>query len=283
MTPDLVTVSAVSTDFGTARASSGPEVGAKVCAGCVLALREIRTTMSTAHTARQHEGDRTLTADIRPAATVIVLRDQLTSPRILMGQRSRSAVFMPSKFVFPGGVVDPADRWVPLGRSNGHPSLDKLDAESEGVDSHSVLIAGIRELWEETGLRLAVRGDSSMETWSAIEGWLSFIDGGVVPSAAGMQFIFRAITPPGNIRRYDTRFLLVDAETIIDDLDDLSGASGELLHLAWVPLSETSRLELPFITEIVLAELEDLLADPKSRRGIPFFCHRDRHSFFRHL
>jgi len=52
---------------------------------------------------------------IRNAATVIVLRDRTTSPRILMGQRGSKAVFMPNKFVFPGGAVDAGDSDVALG------------------------------------------------------------------------------------------------------------------------------------------------------------------------
>ena len=46
---------------------------------------------------------------IRNAATVILLRDQLENPRVLMGQRDANAAFMPNKFVFPGGAVDAED------------------------------------------------------------------------------------------------------------------------------------------------------------------------------
>ena len=52
---------------------------------------------------------------IRNASTVIVLRDRATKPRILMGQRGAKAVFMPNKFVFPGGAVDVGDGAVALG------------------------------------------------------------------------------------------------------------------------------------------------------------------------
>ena len=53
---------------------------------------------------------------VRNAATVIVLRDRMAEPRVLMGQRGARAAFMPNKFVFPGGAVDPADAGVPLAR-----------------------------------------------------------------------------------------------------------------------------------------------------------------------
>ncbi|MEF9605570.1 DNA mismatch repair protein MutT, partial [Paracoccus sp. PXZ] len=40
---------------------------------------------------------------IRDAATVVVLdRNARGGPSVLMGQRGASAVFMPSKYVFPG-------------------------------------------------------------------------------------------------------------------------------------------------------------------------------------
>ena len=55
------------------------------------------------------EPGQTMTEDksaIRHAATVIVLRDRATNPRVLMGQRGAGAAFMPNKFVFPGGAMD---------------------------------------------------------------------------------------------------------------------------------------------------------------------------------
>ena len=49
------------------------------------------------------------TVPIRNAATVILLRETNNEPHVLMGQRGKAAVFMPNKFVFPGGGVDVAD------------------------------------------------------------------------------------------------------------------------------------------------------------------------------
>ena len=51
---------------------------------------------------------------IRDAATVILLRKKKDSTYVLMGQRGNKAVFMPSKYVFPGGAVDEDDSKVKL-------------------------------------------------------------------------------------------------------------------------------------------------------------------------
>ena len=91
-----------------------------------------------------------------------------------------------------------------------------------------------------------------------------------LPPTAPLRFIFRAITPQGSPRRFDARFFLADANHIDGALDDFSGAEDELSHLHWVALDETRTLDLPFITEIVLAELRALLAG-HDQQGVPFF------------
>ncbi len=232
--------------------------------------------------------------EIRPSATVIIVRNSGDSPRVLMGQRSRSAVFMPSKFVFPGGAVDPSDRHVSLSWHGCDPSLDKLGLEPCGQRPRAIVLAGIREVWEETGLLLAVRKAVTNEQGAGENRhfpsgepvpacWEGFLGQGIIPSAAGMRFIFRAITPPGRPRRFDARFLMVDASRVLNDLDDFSHGSGELSHLSWVPLNEATSLELPFITEVVLAELEEILSKGETCRGIPFFHHQDVRSCVSHL
>ena len=66
---------------------------------------------------------------IRHAATVILLRDAKTKPRILMGQRGKSAAFMPNKFVFPGGALDPVDSDVVLAHSLSELCMTRLAKE----------------------------------------------------------------------------------------------------------------------------------------------------------
>ena len=69
------------------------------------------------------------------------------------------------------------------------------------------------------------------------------------PDASALQFVFRAITPPGRPRRFDARFFLIDAEALHGDIDDFSNASDELSHLQWIALEDVRKFDLPFITE----------------------------------
>ena len=95
---------------------------------------------------------------IRNAATVIVIRDRHTAPRILMGQRGATAAFMPNKFVFPGGAVDLGDAQVPLASMVDETCQSRLADDADGSLAHALVVAAIRELWEETGLILGQEG-----------------------------------------------------------------------------------------------------------------------------
>lgn len=217
---------------------------------------------------------------IRDAATVIVLRDRQSAPRILMGQRGAQAVFMPNKFVFPGGAVDQADRNIQL--AEGLPDLcaARLAQDAPQDISAALATAAVRELWEETGLVLGVPG-----AWREPPppDWQGFAATGFRPSAAALQFVFRALTPPGRPRRFDARFFLVDAADLASELDDFSAASDELSHLQWVPLGEARRFDMPFITEVVLAEIEARVTDPAPPQTVPFFKNNDEESLFLRL
>jgi len=138
--------------------------------------------------------------------------------------------------------------------------------------------AAIRELLEETGLALGRPG-----AWTqAPRDWASFADRGLRPDARALRFVFRAITPPGRPRRFDARFFLLPAQALAGDLDDFSAASDELSHLQWVPLAQARALDLPFITEVVLAEIAR--ADPATApRSVPFFKNDDEESLFARL
>ncbi|MEA3024010.1 MAG: hypothetical protein QOK01_2862, partial [Alphaproteobacteria bacterium] len=46
----------------------------------------------------------------RDAATMIIIDRATPAPQVLLGRRHRGHKFMPGKFVFPGGRVEPIDR-----------------------------------------------------------------------------------------------------------------------------------------------------------------------------
>ena len=95
--------------------------------------------------------------------------------------------------------------------------------------------------------------------------------------------MFRALTPPGRPRRFDARFFLVDASHIQGDPDDFTHAQDELSHLQWIPLSRARSFDLPFITEVVLAEVEARVSDPAPPASVPFFRNNDESSLFLRL
>lgn len=217
---------------------------------------------------------------IRNAATVIVLRDRHDTPAILMGQRGANAAFMPNKFVFPGGALDPGDAAIPLAASVPEPCFARLNDHAPAGMQTALAAAAIRELWEETGLILGAPG-----AWQSDvpPDWETFAATGHVPDASALQYVFRALTPPGRPRRFDARFFLVDADAIQGDLDDFTHASDELSHLQWIPLAEARGFDLPFITEVVLAEVGARVADPAPPDSVPYFRNNDEASLFLRL
>jgi 8-oxo-dGTP pyrophosphatase MutT (NUDIX family) len=222
---------------------------------------------------------------IRDAATVILTRLGHEGPEVLMGQRGASAAFMPNKFVFPGGAVDAGDAAVPLAAGLRDTCARRL-ADSPLTGTPDWLTPGtlaataIRELWEETGLPLARKGGWPVEP---APDWAPIAGRGLVPDASGLAYVFRAITPPGRSRRFDARFFLADANGVQGDPDDFSGAQDELAHLQWVPLRRARGFDLPFITEVVLAEIGRLIERGGVPDSVPFFDNSGPVPMFRRI
>jgi len=220
---------------------------------------------------------------IRHAATVVLTRPGPDGPEVLIGQRGASAVFLPSKFVFPGGAVDTDDAGVPLGRPLNPRCADRLSDGAARPDA--LAAAAIREVWEETGLLLAKPG-----SWPGPvpPGWKDFASAGLLPDASALTYIFRAITPPGRPRRFDARFFAADATRAQGTLGALpGGGAAELSHLQWIAVSRVRRFDLAFITEVVLSEVADLARDANGAlcppETVPFFDNTEPRSEFRRL
>lgn len=215
---------------------------------------------------------------IRHAATMILVRHINGIPHVLMGQRGANAAFMPMKFVFPGGAVDQDDENIPLAEPLAEETARHLKSQSLGPSPEALVCAAIRELWEEAGFIFGQKRD-----WNSTppDGWKDFAQTGHKPTAKGLKFIFRAITPKGRPRRFDARFFMASADTIKGDLDDFSRAEDELSHLNWVALHRARELDLPFITEVVLAEVAAHLKGTAGTAGVPFFDNTKTSGFLR--
>lgn len=236
--------------------------------------------MASAVTAPEMRGPATEAVPVRDAATVILTRIGAEGPEVLMGQRGAGAVFMPDKFVFPGGALDAADAEVPLAGTIGPVCAARLAAGADPGRAQALTVAAVRELWEETGLILG-----TPDAWPGAvpADWQDFAATGHRPTARGLRYVFRAITPAGRPRRFDARFFLADVAAIRGDPEDFGRATDELSHLHWVPVATARRLNLPFITEVVLAEVAALIGHPEVPDGVPFFDNSGPVSAFRRI
>lgn len=136
-------------------------------------------------------------SDIRPASTLVLVRDGPEGVEVLLLQRTRDAVFLPGFHVFPGGAL------------------------SEGDGDSPFAMAALRECFEEAGILLVhdrggqtgVHLQPGNTLRSRIDaGTLALTDycaeRGLVPATESLVYLGRWITPPGPPRRFDTRFFL---------------------------------------------------------------------------
>ncbi len=181
------------------------------------------------------DGQRPKAMRPRDAATLVLVRG---GREVMMGQRAAGHVFMPDKWVFPGGRVEPGDAKLP--------AAHELTGETEALlrcggvrrPPRAFALAAARETREEAGLILG---------------------GNEGPDLAQLSFVCRAVTPPYRARRFDARFFLADAEAVQAHGEPAAGDE-ELLHTKWFPLDEAEALDLPSITRFVLKEVRARLA-----------------------
>ena len=181
----------------------------------------------------------------KDSATLILVRRDNGTPRILMGQRAGGHAFMPNKYVFPGGRLDAADCRVKPAKDIHPATLAKLMHRMRGrpteTRARGLAYAAVRETWEEAGLLF---GRSQIED---------------APDLSGLTLFMRAITPPGRTRRYDSRFFVADAGNLGNIDSPHHDGGGELLTLSWLTLDEIASLDLPLITIDALKRLKPFL------------------------
>jgi 8-oxo-dGTP pyrophosphatase MutT (NUDIX family) len=192
----------------------------------------------------------------RNAATLMIVRRDGPSPRVLMGRRHGGHDFMPDKWVFPGGRVDRADFRAPSASELRPEVAARLEKSAPPSLARALALAAVRETFEEAGLLLA----KPSPLQRAAGPWSDFLRRGAAPDLAALDFVARAVTPPVSPKRFDARFFLADAEALASLAREAD--CGELDEIAWVELGEALALDLPSVTRFVLRELPLRLADP---------------------
>ena len=170
---------------------------------------------------------------IRPAATVVLVRDAARGIEVFMMRRSQNAAFRGGAHVFPGGAVDTSDsaeQWAGLCAGIDMAAANRiLGVEQDGL---AYWIAAIRECFEEAGILLtndkggdliAIDDAKSVAEFSDLrqqmaDGKLSLRDlcelRHLTIAADRMAYFSHWITPPHNVRRFDTRFFVAVAPAL---------------------------------------------------------------------
>jgi 8-oxo-dGTP pyrophosphatase MutT (NUDIX family) len=109
---------------------------------------------------------------IRDAAAMLIIDRSGPVPKVLFGRRHHGHKFMPGQFVFPGGRVERADRYMhtatPLDAHVEAQLMKELRYPS-AEKARGFPLAAIRETFEETGLVLGTRPPSpSPQSKSAV-------------------------------------------------------------------------------------------------------------------
>ena len=162
---------------------------------------------------------------MRPAATVMVLRDTAAGIEVFVLRRVPGMTFAPGMTVFPGGAVDVSDR-APIAWQGPDATWWASRLGTDVAAAGALVVAAVRELFEETGVLLAgpdaqgpLAGAGSgrpvptlteavrlavLERRASLSEVLS--TAGLALRADRLRPWANWITPPGRTRRYDTFF-----------------------------------------------------------------------------
>ena len=204
----------------------------------------------------------------RDAATLILVRrpEEGEAARVLLGQRHGGHAFMPNRYVFPGGRVDSGDHRVAAATPLRGDVRERLERAATPARAHALAVAAIRETFEETGLMVAAPAADPPAPGVPLP---AFAERGLAPALGALDYLYRAVTPPGRPRRFNARFFLAGAEHARGE----AKGGGELLDLRWVEIDAALGLPLPSVTRSVLKLLAAHIADPPppGPRPVPRF------------
>lgn len=184
---------------------------------------------------------------IRPAATLVVVRDGAEGLEVCVVRRRAASAFVGGAFVFPGGAVDPADEGEGEWLSGGPAAAAADRRRGAPFTSAAHRVAAIRETLEECALLVAATGPLRAAP-AALASQVSAGGAPVLAAAcarAGLQlqldalhYLAHWVTPAGAPRRYDTRFFLAAAPAD----DELQSDGTEAVEAHWIrPLTLLER------------------------------------------
>jgi 8-oxo-dGTP pyrophosphatase MutT (NUDIX family) len=198
---------------------------------------------------REHaQGYNGTVVEPRHASTIIVVRDGDEGIEAYLMRRQTSMAFAAGMYVFPGGGMHPSDTVddVPWAGPSAGEWAERLECDESLA--RGLVVAAVRETFEETGVLLAgadestVLSDTSSLDMQAARatleaGELTFADflhgHGLVLRSDLIGAWAHWITPTFEPRRYDTRFFVA----ALPAGQRVGEMSREADHAAWVPLS----------------------------------------------
>jgi 8-oxo-dGTP pyrophosphatase MutT (NUDIX family) len=213
-------------------------------------------------------------AQLRDAATVVLLRSGPAGLEVLMLARARAMDFAPGAHVFPGGSVDQEDAAVPW---HG-PAPEGLGVPDERA--RALVCAAVRETFEESGVLLGGPLEevhrTSEDRAGLLAGHVSFAEvlarRGLALHAGLLTPWARWVTPEAAPRRFDTWFFA--AEMPAGQVPETSAESDSIEWLRpgeALAAAQAGRLTLLPPTAVTLAEIAaypDVAAVTAARRQI---------------
>jgi 8-oxo-dGTP pyrophosphatase MutT (NUDIX family) len=168
---------------------------------------EMILSMSSSQPSKQTEAK-----PIRPAATLLVIRDGVCGIEVLALKRSETMRFLPGYLAFPGGTLSSTD-W-----QDAAACWTGSVVGQERPDDPVYALAAIRECAEEVGWLCALTTGDGAELLSETEQRQLLAEtigiGDLLRSrdarvdGAKLRFVGRWVTPPYMPARFDTRFFL---------------------------------------------------------------------------
>ena len=208
----------------------------------------------------------------RDAASLILYRHRGKRTEILVGRRHAGHSFMPQRWVFPGGRVDPGDSRVTPATPLREDVAQRLaQCTPSPTRARALAVAAVRETFEEVGLLL---GKQIEKPKDVPKEWIGFLDRGLAPALDELELVMRAITPTYSPKRFDARFFIADA----DKAEGKVAGSGELEEIQWVTIDEAIALPLADVTEAVVRQVQRALLHPErvKAESVPLYCYRGR-------